>query len=406
MGGFQDTIATQKIFKLKKRIRAVCGGTSASKTISIMVWLIDYAQTQKNKKIDVFAESYPHLEDGAIKDFKNIMMSQGYWKDNEWNETKHFYTFQTNSVIKFISVDKLGKAKGPRRDVGFVNEANYAMTWEIFDQLLTRTKEVMWLDWNPSEEFWYYEKIENKRDHDFLRLTYQDCLNALDPRIIEEIESHKDDKNWWKVYGLGELGEIETRIFKGWKIIDEIPHEARLERRWLDFGFTNDFTAIGDLYYYNGGYILDELLYQKGLKNKQIADVLTGQPEQTLVVADSAEPKSISEIKDYGVHIVGVSKTRGETNNIGFIKWSIGVVQGEKISVTRRSPNILKEYRNYLWLVDKNGITQNVEHPMCENHHMRGVAYALCNLSPIKRREHLRREIGRNLYNQPQGNPV
>src|SRR3990167_2462441 len=175
MQGFQDTIATRKIFALKKRIRAVCGGTSASKTISILVWCIDYAQTNKGKKVDIFAESYPHLEDGAIKDFKTIMQEQNYWNDARWNESKHVYTFETGTVIKFISVDKLGKAKGPRRDVVFVNEANHAMDYDVFDQLLVRTKEVMWLDWNPSEEFWYYEKIKDKIDHDFLKLTYLDC---------------------------------------------------------------------------------------------------------------------------------------------------------------------------------------------------------------------------------------
>src|SRR3990167_10457118 len=103
---FQDTEATKKIFRLKKKVRAVCGGTSASKTISILVWCIDYAQSSKEKKIDIFAESYPHLEDGAIRDFKNIMRSQNYWQDSCWNETKHIYTFFTKSVIKFISVDK------------------------------------------------------------------------------------------------------------------------------------------------------------------------------------------------------------------------------------------------------------------------------------------------------------
>jgi len=118
------TIATKKLLKLDKRIRAVCGGTSASKTYSILMILIDYAQSNRNKKIDIMSESYPHLEDGAIKDFKGIMIDREYWKDDRWNETKHVYTFETGCVIKFISVDKLGKAHGPRRDVLFINEAN------------------------------------------------------------------------------------------------------------------------------------------------------------------------------------------------------------------------------------------------------------------------------------------
>lgn len=166
---FRDTDATRKIFALKKRIRAVCGGTSASKTISILIWLIDYAQTTRNKKIDIMSESYPHLEDGAIKDFKAIMVDRGYWNDSRWNETKHVYTFERGSVIKFISIDKLGKAHGPRRDVLFINEANN-IPWDIYDQLEVRTKDVIWLDWNPSTEYWYYSKIKDQVDHDFITL--------------------------------------------------------------------------------------------------------------------------------------------------------------------------------------------------------------------------------------------
>lgn len=412
MEQFRDTIATRKIFQLKKRIRAVAGGTWASKTISILVWLIDYAQSQKNKDITVVAESVPHLDLGAIKDFKNILLANGYWNDNSWNGSSRTYTFPTGSAIKFVSFDKFGKAHGPRRDVLFINEANN-IPFNIADQLITRTRETIWLDWNPSEEFWFYTEMQGKRkDIDFLTLTYQDVKDPdtkewiLDQTAIDEIESHKDNKAWWQVYGLGQLGEITSRIFTGWQIIDEIPFEARLERRWLDFGYTNDPTAIGDLYYYNGGYILDETLYQKGLSNKKIADVLLGQTEQALVVADSAEPKSIAEIKDYGVTIVGAEKHSGETKNIRYIKWSIGVVQGEKVSVTRRSFNILKEQRNYLWLVDKNGVIQNVEDPKCANHHMRGIAYAICNLKPIKSKQELRRQLGQQWINKPQTNPV
>ena len=232
---FADTQATQKIFELSKRIRAVCGGTSASKTISILIWLIDYAQSRKDKKIDIMSESYPHLKDGAMRDFKLILIDRGYWDDTCWNETDHIYTFPTGSIIKFISIDKLGKAHGPRRDVLFINEANN-IPYPIYEQLEVRTKEVIWLDWNPSTEFWYYDKIKDKVDHDFITLTYLDCLNVLDPRIVASIESKKDNKNWWLVYGLGQLGEVEGRIYKDWQIIDEIPHEARLERYGQDYG--------------------------------------------------------------------------------------------------------------------------------------------------------------------------
>ena len=394
---------------MKKKIRAISGGTGASKTISIIFWCIDYALSGKNEIISIVSESVPHLEAGAIRDFKAIMNDRNYWNDDLWNETKHIYRFETGTIIEFISVDKFGKAHGPRRDVLFLNEANN-ISFNIADQLIVRTRKVVWLDWNPVVEFWFYTELQGKReDIDFICLTFLDN-EAISESERKEIESRRNRPGWWKVYGEGQLGEIEGIIFSGWKIIDEVPHEARLERRWLDFGYTNDQTALGDLYYYNGGYILDEVLYQKGMSNKQIADTILAQIEpKTLVVADSAEPKSIDEIKSYGVNAVGVSKTRGETKQETFVKWSIGIVQKEKISVTKRSINIIKEYRNYLWAVDKDGKVLNVEDPKCLNHHMRGIAYALCNLTPIKQRQERRRQMGLEAmynYNHPRVNPV
>ena len=358
------------------------GGTGASKTISIIIWLIDYAQSTKDEVITVVGESAPHLELGAIRDFKNIMVAHGYWNDNSWLNGKK-YIFPGGSVIEFISFDKFGKAHGPRRDVLFLNEAVH-FPYNIADQLITRTRKIVWLDWNPSEEFWFYTEMLNKRDDiDFLGdgylgpLTYLDN-EALDETSRAEIESHRHNKEWWTVYGEGKLGVITTRIYKDWQIIDEIPHEARLEARWLDFGYTNDPTSIGDVYYYNGGYIVDEQLYQKGMLNKPLADFLLAlESPQTLVIADSAEPKSIDEIKGFGVNVVGVSKKRGESKSETFIKWSIGVVQNQRISITRRSFNTLKEYRNYLWMTDRDGKILNVEDPKSANHSMAGIKYVL-----------------------------
>lgn len=347
---FQDTKATQKIFSLKKRIRAVCGGTSASKTISILIWIIDYAQTHSNKKIDVMSESYPHLEDGAIKDFKSIMIDRGYWLDSCWNSTKHTYTFGS-SVVKFISIDKLGKAHGPRRDVLFLNECNN-IAFNIFEQLEVRTKEVIWLDWNPSTEFWYYDKISGHVDHDFITLTYLDCLEVLDHRIVESIESKKSNKQWWTVYGLGQLGTLENRIYKGWIEVDEVPQEAILVRYGMDFGYTNDPTVIEAIYKYQGGYLIDEKIYQRGLSNRSIADIYEN-IERALIVADSSEPKSIDEIASYGINIIGAKKGQGSV--LQGIQW----VQGQRIYITKRSVKTLKAYRNYLFVVDKNGVTIN-----------------------------------------------
>lgn len=372
---FKNTTATKKIFQLNKRIRAVSGGTSASKTISILVWLIDYSQSTSNKIVTVVAESVPHLMLGAIRDFKNIMSSNGYWDENSWNETKHTYVFPGDTLIEFISFDKFGKAHGPRRDVLFCNECNN-LPHPIVDQLITRTREVIWLDWNPSEEFWFYTEIQGKRDDvDFITLTYKDN-EALDEITIKEIESHKSNKSWWKVYGEGQLGVTEGRIYRDWKIIDEIPHEARLMRRGLDFGYTNDPSALIDIYKYNGGFIFDENLYQKGLSNRQIADrILISKEPYILVKADSAEPKSIDEIKGFGIDIIGANKGPGS------VKQGIQYVQDQRCSVTSRSLNLLKDYRNYKWKVDKNGnILNEPEHTF--SHSLDAIRYGLEDLNP------------------------
>lgn len=367
---FSDTTATQRVFALTKRIRAVAGGTSASKTISILIWLIDYCQSTKNELCSVVSESYPHLEKGAMLDFENIMKDRGYWKDELWHQTKHVYTFETGSKLEFYSPDTYGKAHGPRRDVLFINEANN-LDYKIVDQLIVRTRKIVWMDWNPTIEFWFYtEMLPNRQDIDFITLTYKDN-EALDEVTIQEIESHKGNKNWWTVYGLGQLGTIEGRIYKDWNIIETIPHEARLERRGLDFGYSVDPTAIVDVYYYNGGYILDEQCYRKGLLNKPIADLLLNyQNTETLVIADSAEPKSIDEIKLYGVNILPAVKGQGS------ISTGIAFVQNQKISVTSRSINLLKEYRSYMWQQDKNGrFTKDPEEGM--DHCMDAIRYAL-----------------------------
>lgn len=200
--------------------------------------------------------------------------------------------------------------------------------------------------------------------------------------ILCEIQDDKEKRpGLYKTKWLGAPTGNENKIYKNWNLIDDIPHEARLIARWLDFGFTNDPSSIGDVYEYNGGYIFDERLYQRGMLNKQLADALLSYDDpQILVIADSAEPKSIADISSYGVNIVGVAKTRGESKSETFVKWSIGIVQNQRCSLTKRSLNTVKEYVNYLWLVDKDGKILNVEDPKCANHSMAGIRYVLCTM--------------------------
>jgi phage terminase large subunit len=315
-----------------------------------------------------------------MRDFLLILKEHKYYVDERWDRTNNIYTFETGSQIEFFSVDQPEKVRGARRDRLFINEANNVQ-FSAFEELEVRTKEFIFIDYNPTNEFWVQDEIVNKRtDYDFIILTYKDN-EALSQEIVESIEQRKGRKGWWQVYGLGQLGEVEGRIYTNWAILDDIPHEARLERYGLDFGYTNDPSALVAIYYYNGGYILDEIAFTKGLSNKQLADIILNQ-QKCLVIADSAEPKSIDEIKSYGISIIPTVKGKDS------VRQGIQVVQDQQISVTKRSVNIIKEYRNYLWETDKEGrIINEPEHTW--SHSMDAIRYAIGSLAPIIRRKEM-----------------
>lgn len=379
---YAKTTALKKIANLSKRIRAIPGGSSAGKTVGIIQYLIVLSQTDKKPKItSIVSESFPHLERGAMRDFLDIMQSHNYFIDDRWNKTLHTYTFETGSKIEFFSVDQPGKVRGPRRDRLFINEANN-ISFETFEQLEIRTKDFIFLDWNPTSEFWYYTEIRGKRDDiEELTLTYKDN-EALDEQIVRSLEMRKDRVNWWKVYGLGELGEVENRVFTGWQIIDQIPHEARLERHGLDFGYSPDPAAIVDIYYYNGGIILDQVLYQVGLKNRNLADALKNL-KPALTIADSAEPKSIAELQEFGISIIPCEKGKDSR------KYGIKTMQDQQISVTKRSLDLIREYRNLLWLANKEGkvIGHETGDTVGDDHCIDAARYGIMSLVPIIQRQ-------------------
>jgi len=297
------------------------------------------------------------------------MKTHRYYNEEQYNRTDGIYTFETGAYIEFFGADDPAKLRGPRRDVLFINEANN-VPLQTFEQLEVRTKDFVLLDYNPVSEFWAHTDVIPSMDHDFLKLTYKDN-EALGDSIIKSIESRKDKPNWWKVYGLGEVGTKEGQIYPEWGQIDRVPDEAQLERRWLDFGYTNHPTAIGSVWRMGEDILLDEHEYRVGLTNPQIADKLKSLPNpDTLVVADSAEPKSIDEIKSHGLNLVGAVKGTGSVN------YGIQTVQHHNIKVTKRSVNIIKESRNYLWKLDRDGNPLNVPEKVFD-HHMDGIRYAI-----------------------------
>jgi phage terminase large subunit len=350
---FQTTTAQSKIARLRKRIRIVQGGTSSSKTFSIIPLLISYAIENPMSEISIVSESIPHLKRGAIKDFQKIMILCDLYKDSQFNKSDLKYRFKNGSYIEFFSVDQPDKLRGARRDILFVNECNN-IDFESYQQLSVRTKKFIYLDYNPTNEFWVHTELMNDKDTDFVVLTYKDN-EALDKAIVKEIEKAKEKaktstywENWWNVYGLGQLGSLEGVIFNNWSIIDNIPTEANLLGSGLDFGFSNDPTSQIFVYQWNDKIICDEGIYSTGLLNTDIIRLMK-QDKRLPIWADSAEPKSIEEIRRAGFNIKSVEKGKDS------IVYGISVLQDKEILVTKSSVNLIKELRSYSWDKDKAG---------------------------------------------------
>lgn len=374
--GFVLTTAIKKLRTLRKRTRVIPGGSSAGKTFGILPILIDEAIKNPNSEISVVSESVPHLRKGALKDFLKIMRITGRYIDENYNKTQLIYTFANGSYIEFFSADQEDKVRGPRRHVLYINECNN-LTFETYHQLAIRTSRTIWLDFNPSNEFWAYSECKEDDDTEWITLTYKDN-EGLPESIKREIEKARykgfidptgnihDEKNvknkfwanWWKVYGLGMLGSLEGVIFGNWEILPEvaegaIPKGAVFIGSGNDFGYTNDPTAVVDVYTFGNKRILDERCYKTGLLNSAIVEVLQTGDTPPIIYADSAEPKSIAEIKKAGLNIHPVMKGKDS------IMYGIQIMQQQDYLVTARSVNLIKELRQYCWDVDKNGVKLN-----------------------------------------------
>ena len=347
----QRTTAINKILALKKRIKIIQGGTSAGKTFGILPILIDKAARQSGLEISIIAESIPHLRRGALRDFLKIMKWTNRFYDERFNKSHLKYEFANGSFIEFFSADDSSKLRGARRDILYINECNN-VNFEAYNELAIRTKREVYLDFNPANEFWVHTELKDESDADFIILTYKDN-EGLDEGIVQQIEKNRLKastssywSNWWKVYGLGQLGQLQGAVFTNYKIIDKIPQDARLIGIGLDFGYTNDPSAIIEVYKHNETRILNEVKYQTGMLNSDIAKVL---PKSIPVYADSAEPKSIADIQRYGITIKGVTKGRDSVN------YGIDVMQAQSYLVTSSSTNLIKELRSYCWDTDKTG---------------------------------------------------
>lgn len=373
---WQDTKAFFEIEKLNSRINIIQGGARAGKTVAIMGMLGDMTFDYYNSLFSVVTDSLPNLKRGAMRDLKWFLKAQKWERYFDVNKTSNVWTnILTGSELEFFSTDMLGSL-GAGRDFLFVNEAN-RIPFETFSNLEIRTRKRIWLDFNPVNEFWAHTKLMGKGDTSFIKLTYKDN-SALDAEIVKAIESRRGDgnNNWWRVYGLGEIGSLEGNIYKGWKPVNisAIKDTGRLVRYGLDFGFSNDETALVAVYDMGGdrlGFV--ELLYERGLLGSQYGarfDAL-GLDPSVLIVADSARPEIIAEINRAGYRCIGADKDKGSVLR--------GIDRISQREIIYNGRNLEREFLTYAWMKKKSG--EIIDQPQDGNDHLLDAArYAVDQL--------------------------
>jgi phage terminase large subunit len=346
---------------MKARKRVIQGGTSAGKTYAIIPILIDKALRKERLKITVVAETLPAVKEGALDIFKTIMEETGRWIDTNWNASSLTYTFGNKSRIQFKSFDTEGKAKtSGKRDILFLNEANH-IHFPIADALMIRSIET-YIDFNPDNEFWVHTEVLPEHNSEFLLLTYLDneglSKETLEDLLIKKKKAETSDywANWWKVYGEGQIGNLQGVVFDNWKQVDRIPDGAKLKGYGMDFGFTNDPTTLIAIYEFEGVDYWDEIIYQTQLTNSELSKSMKSKSvsQSVNIVSDSAEPKSIKDLKNMGwSKLLGAEKGKDSINN------GINYIQEKEIRVTSHSLNLIKELRSYVWQKDATGKATN-----------------------------------------------
>lgn len=379
---------TTKVFKknLNAYVNAVKlivnqGGQGSSKTYSVLQLLYFIAKTSdKSLIISVCSYALPHLKGGAIRDFENILKSDGV--DIEKVRNKSDWTYHiNNSIVEFFGiVGNESKATGPRRDILYVNEANRKVNYDVFELMNARTHKCTFLDYNPRAEFWYHTKIKDNFEHVFIKSTFLDNT-YLPEREVQNILSKKDKKgfeNWWKVYGLGELGQVEGAIFNNWSFGE---FDTNLAYGYgLDFGVRDmDGMIKCAIDKTNKKIYLKEEIYQNGLSTDNLFKIIQSRNVgQKLIVADSAGTRTILDFKNKGLNIRAVEK--------GKIIEDIKMLMDYELIVDNDSFNLQKELNTYVW-VDERG-----EIPIDENNHLLDPMRYYCRtiLNPIVKRKGMR----------------
>jgi len=379
----------KRLFDNDWREAAIYGGRYSLKSHTVARYLLIKARESK-------------IRVGCFREFQNSIAESSHQllsdliKEYELNDFKITDNSIVNTIngsdflFKGLYLNEQSVKSIEGIDIGWVEEAQTVSEKSI--EVLTPTirnknSKIIFTYNRIAEEDPIHKRlvIEGRPNTLKINVNYDIALKYgfLPEAVLSEIEDDKKFRpNLYKHKWLGEPESLgEGKIYNSWQKIDGVPQEARLERRYVDFGYSIDQTAIGEIYYWNGAYVINELLYQKGLSNKNIADFLVNLDNpKMLVIADSAEPKSIDEIRSFGVNMLPCEKGKDSVN------YGIQLVKGLKMIATSKSNNIWKEYNNYYWKIDREGGILKVEDPKCPNHHMSGIRYGICSLVPVMRK--------------------
>lgn len=377
-------------YQSKKRVKVNRWGTRSWKTYNLLklfvywllTWYINEDEQIEKWTLSIIRKFNATLSKTVQRDLDEII--DGMWIIGllDINKTEKTYKYQWRT-IELFGADDQQKLRWWKREILYCNEANELRYAEEYFQLNVRTSKYVFIDFNPDDEdVWINRELEQKRaitegDVDVFVSTYLDNPFLSDVQIKEIEYIEKIDPMLWEVYWKWEYGKIEWLIFEqwvNWDTITSVPKDAEYIGSWMDFWFTNDPTTLTDIYRYDWEIILDEMIYETWMTNQDIWNRIKNIEENTGfkrdIIADSAEPKSIEELKRMWLKIIWAVKGKDSINYwISLMKWF-------KMRVTQRSVNIQKELKKYIWKVTRDGKSLNT--PIDDfNHLIDGIRYLI-----------------------------